>query len=260
MLPSPLPTRWPGARPARLAAVAAMLTVAACARPDPPTGIVDRHEARNRSVHERNIAADRAFWRPVSQAYGRTVPPPVRRGINNFAGNLSLPQAVVNNLLQVRPGDAAQNATRFVVNSTIGVLGVFDPATAMGAPAIETDFGETLFVWGVPEGNYVEHPVFGPSTERDTFGNLVDFFTDPLGFLTFAQEARWGLASVGIVSAIDARYENAGLIDSVLYESADSYAQTRQAYLDNRRFRLGRGAEPDYFDPYEDPYADPTGR
>lgn len=242
----------------RLVAFATVLATAACARPEAPVGVDDPHEARNRAVHEANIAIDRGFWRPVSQAYGRSVPVPVRTGIDNFAGNLSMPQAVVNSLLQGRPGDAVQNTTRFLINSTIGVLGIFDPATALGAAEIDTDFRETLYVWGVPEGNYVEHPVFGPSTERDTFGNLVDFFTDPLGFLSFAQEARWGLASVGIVSAIDARYENGDLIDSVLYESADSYAQTRQIYLQNRRFTLARGAEPDYFDPYEDPYADPN--
>ncbi|WP_254813755.1 VacJ family lipoprotein [Rhodovulum sp. ES.010] len=234
----------------------AVAMLSACGPANIPAGIEDPYEAQNRKAHADNVAFDRTVLRPVSMAYGRTVPGPVRSGIGNVAANLSLPEAVINSLLQLRPGDAVQNTTRFLINSTIGIAGLFDPATAMGAPAVETDFGETLYVWGVPEGSYTIFPLIGPSTGRHAVGRVVDFAFDPLGFLALSQEGRYVAASTGVLSGVNVRYERTETIDSVLYDSADSYAQTRQIYLENRRFKLRRGAAPEYFDPYEDPYDD----
>lgn len=237
----------------------ALACLAGCAAPI-PGGISDPHEAQNRAVHQENVALDRTVVRPVATAYGTSVPRPIRTGLSNFATNLSLPGSVFNSLLQLRPGDAAQNTTRFLINTTIGIGGLFDPATPMGATEVDTDFGETLRVWGVAEGDYVELPLLGPATERDAVGRIVDIFFDPLGFVAFSTDGRYVLATSKMLSGFDARYENAELIDSILYESADSYAQARQIYLQNRRFKLGRGAQPDYFDPYEDPYANPDAQ
>jgi len=237
--------------------VASLALLAACARPEAPTGINDPNEAQNREIHQFNVAVDRHVYRPVAMAYGNNVPKPVRSGLDNFASNLSLPSAIMNNVLQFRIGEAARNTGRFVVNSTVGLVGFFDPASQIGLTIAEADFGETLYVWGFSEGPYVEMPFLGPSTSRDTAGFFVDFFTDPLGFVAFSQEGRYVLAVSGAEPYVDYRYENRDLIDSVLYDSADSYAQTRQIYLQNRRFELGGEAETDYFDPYEDPYADP---
>nr|WP_253799086.1 VacJ family lipoprotein [Rhodovulum sp. P5] len=242
----------------RAAALFALVLLSACARPDAPAGINDPDEARNRIIHEDNVTLDRAVIRPVANAYGTVVPGPVRTGIDNFASNLGLPSAILNSLLQFRPGDAVKNTGRFVVNSTVGIGGLFDPASAMGLTEAEADFGETLYVWGVPEGEYVEHPVLGPSTTRDSVGGLVDMVLDPLGFVNAASVARNAKASAGVIKVLNFRYESEGLIDSVLYDSADSYAQSRQIYLDNRRFELGQGRDPTYFDPYEDPYDDPA--
>ena len=222
-----------------------------------PTGIDDPYEAQNRQIHEFNSAVDRAVYRPVAMAYGNNVPQPVRKGLDNFATNLSLPSAIMNNLLQARIGDAAKNTGRFFVNTTVGLLGFLDPATPIGLTREDADFGETLYVWGFSEGSYVEMPFLGPSTSRDTAGFFVDFFTDPLGFVAFSQEGRYALAVTGGVPYVEYRYDNRDLLDSVLYDSADSYAQTRQIYLQNRRFELGGAEQNDYFDPYEDPYADP---
>lgn len=255
MLPVIFPARNRVVRPSLLAAGLVLIVLGGCAAPI-PTGISDPHEAQNRAVHRENVALDRSLLRPVANAYGTTLPRPVRTGVDNFASNLSLPAAVINSLLQVRPGDAAQNTVRFLINSTIGLAGLFDPATAIGATKVETDFGETLHVWGVPEGDYVELALLGPATERDAVGRIVDILLDPLGIVAFSTEGRYGLAAVEAASGVNARYKNAELVDSILYDSADSYAQLRQLYLQNRRFRLGRGAVPDYFNPYEDPYAD----
>ena len=121
--------------------------------------------------------------KPASNAYGGGLPAPVRQGVGHFAGNLDLPRSVVNNVLQGRFPNAVHNTLRFVVNSTFGLAGLFDPATGIGLEARNTDFGETLHVWGVREGNYVELPFLGPSTERDTVGVGVDLFLNPLSYI-----------------------------------------------------------------------------
>lgn len=239
-----------------LLAVAGLAALSACTLHDGTGEFNDPYEARNRAVHEFNRGVDQAVVRPVAMGYGQVVPGPVRTGIGNFSDNLSLPGKILNSLLQFRPGDAAENTTRLLVNSTLGIGGIFDPATAMGAPEVDTDFGETLHVWGLPEGAYVELPFFGPSTERDTVGLAVDFVLNPLDSVLSGEEQ--GIArGTGVLARIGDRYTYSGVIDELLYESAESYAQTRMTYLQRRRYDLNRGRAPEYFDPYEDPYADP---
>lgn len=139
----------------------------ACGPATLPPGdqVDDVYEEQNRAAHEFNLALDRAILSPTSEAYGEGVPEPVRQGVTNFASNLNQPSYVLNNLLQLRLGDAAQNTLRFAINSTLGIGGLFDPATAMGVAAQETDFGETMHIYGVPEGSYAVIPVLGPTTE-----------------------------------------------------------------------------------------------
>ncbi|MDH3264766.1 MAG: VacJ family lipoprotein, partial [Paracoccaceae bacterium] len=148
------------------AALALSAGLAACGPAPIESGINDPHEAHNRSVHALNKRIDRAFFGSGADSYGKIVPEPVREGLSNLAGNLDLPRIVVNDLLQGKIEDAGANATRFVLNTTLGVGGLFDPATEFGVPVRETDFGETLHVWGFREGRYLELPVIGPSTER----------------------------------------------------------------------------------------------
>jgi len=221
-------------------------------------GINDPYEARNREVHETNRNLDRALVRPASGAYGSVIPAPVRQGIGNFASNLNLPSVVVNNLLQLDIDSALKNSTRFLFNTTIGLGGILDPSTAMGLHEENTDFGETLHVWGVGEGKYVELPVIGPSTERDMVGMVVDVFTNPLTFGAPSPEKYMGPVAKGF-SKLGDRYEFSDIVDSVLYDSADSYAQARLLYLQHRRFELGQELGADEFDQgdsYEDFYAD----
>jgi phospholipid-binding lipoprotein MlaA len=239
----------------RLAGLAGISLLAACTPPSGPGEINDPFEARNREVHEANKSLDRNLVRPSSQRYGRVVPKPVRQGIENFSDNLALPGMVVNSLLQFRLDDAAWNSGRFLFNSTIGLAGVLDPASDIGITERDTDFGETLHVWGFNEGAYLELPVFGPSTERDAIGKVVDFALNPIGSVLTYPEAEIA-AAAGMGARLGDRYDHTELIDSVLYESADSYAQARILYLQNRRFELGYNEEPDYYDPYEDPYGE----
>lgn len=233
-----------------MALVLALSALGACAAPAPPVQPFDPSEAQNRRTHEFNKSVDTALLGPASEGYGTAIPEPVQRGVQNFAGNLDLPGDVLNGLLQGRPGRAAENTLRFVLNTTIGVGGLFDPARAIGVNGRPTDFGETLHVWGVAEGAYHELPLLGPSTDRDTVGRVVDVFINPVR-LAVPDEGRLALAGVGAVSTLGDRYRFGDTVDSILYESADSYAQTRLLYLQNRRFELGQTtAESDFEDPY----------
>ena len=222
--------------------------LAGCGKPEVARGINDPYESQNRAVHEANKAIDRAVLRPLSNATGGGEPGPVGRSVSNFAGNLLLPRYVVNDLFQGNIDDAAANFTRLLINTTFGIGGVFDPAGDWGLPERPSDFGETLHVWGATEGHYVELPLAGPSTKRDTIGKVVDLFLNPLSYVLPAPE-RYVSVVAGAASRLGDRGRFSESVDSVLYDSADSYAQTRLLYLQNRRFQLGQEAETE-IDPF----------
>ncbi|MFN3994812.1 MAG: VacJ family lipoprotein [Tabrizicola flagellatus] len=243
--------------------VSAGLFLGACAAPSGPDAINDPFESANRKVHGFNKAVDRTLVGPASKGVG-IVPEPVKQGIGNLAETLSLPGDIANNLLQLRLGDAAQNTLRLGVNLTFGVAGLFDPSTAIGLDGKPTDFGETLHVWGVGEGPYLELPLAGPSTARDTVGMVVDIVLDPVANALPMREAN-ATRIIRLISRLGDRDRFSATVDSILYESADSYAQARLLYLQNRRFHLARGkaaggaegaGDDAFIDPYEDPYAE----
>ena len=234
--------------------VVAAVLVAGCSGPETPGDINDPYEPINRVSHAVNKGADRVFFRPVSQVYGNVVPRPVRTNISNAANNLSGPRSVVNNLLQGKIEDAGHNLSRFLVNSTIGVFGLFDPASgSFGLDDRETGFGDTLAIWGVAEGPYVEAPLFGPSTQRDSVGTIVDILTNPV--TAFFDEGSEIAAATSLPSVLNSRFELADTVDGILYDSADSYSQLRLFYLESRRFQLaGQTSAENAFDPYENLY------
>jgi phospholipid-binding lipoprotein MlaA len=234
-----------------LVAALVALGLSACAPAIAPQGINDPFEKQNRATHALNLKLDTYVVRPLANKATRVLPEPVVQGVSNFAGNLDLPGIVANDLLQAKVGAALQNTLRFAVNSTIGIGGVFDPATPLGAAAKETDFGETLSVWGVAEGAYVELPVYGPSTQRDAVGTVVDVVLDPTRLL-IPKNKRWVSSVAQITARIGDRGRYSETIDSILYDSADGYAQARLLYLENRRHNLGQTTADSEF---EDPYA-----
>jgi phospholipid-binding lipoprotein MlaA len=282
LLTSPLSARGYCRRPVNAIALLAGLALLSACGPAPiPDGIDDPYEAHNRKIHEFNKRLDAGLLGsgdesdvgesspaapddadiPLSAAADSDAPPPevspALIALANFGANLDNPRRIANSLLQARPGDAAHNTLRLGINSTVGIFGLIDVARAAGLPEIDTDFGETLHVWGVPQGAYQELPVIGPSTQRDTVGMAVDFVGNPLWYIfPWSQN----LAANGFTWAGEAtdRFRYSDTVDSLLYESADSYAQSRLIYLQNRRFELTRGevAEQDYVDPYEDIYGD----
>ncbi len=243
------------AKPGLFLAALTIVFMAACTAPAPKS-FNDPNEAGNRRTHEANRRLDRALIRPASGAYGHAVPGPVRQGVGNFASNLGLPGNVVNNLLQLNINGAVKNSWRFVINTTIGVGGLFDPAGNIGLDEEMGDFGQTLHVWGVGEGQYVELPLLGPSNQRDTLGMVVDVFTNPLTFGAPSPEKYMSPVAKGL-SRLGDRYDFSDTVDSILYDSADSYAQARLLYLQHRRFQLGQEEPVDeQGDGYDDFYAD----
>lgn len=242
-----------GHRRSAIACMLATLALAACAPAQPGTEPYDPYEAQNRAAHGINLFIDRTlFGNKTQKGIIPKIPAPITIGFSNFASNLGMPSSVLNDLLQLKPGPAMRNTLRFAVNSTVGVGGLFDPATAIGIDADKTDFGETLHVWGVPEGAYLEVPVWGPSTERDWTGTLVDVVIDPVNTVLKMPESGYAAAAI-LTSKAGNRQRFADTYESILYESADSYAQARLLYLQNRHFELG--IEDATIDPYEDPYA-----
>lgn len=241
---------WSGLRVAALCA-----GLAGCA-PPVAQGIYDPYEIDNRSIHAFNVGLDSALLKPLAEnGVGSSVPPEIWQGVGNFADNLDAPGEVVNSLLQLRLGAAVENTLRFGLNTVIGLGGLFDPATAMGVNGRRTDFGETLHVWGVGEGAYMELPVLGPSTQRDALGLVVDQAMNPVRLL-LPKPGRTANTVAQILSKVGDRSRYSETFDSLLYDSADSYAQARLLYLQNRRYQLGQtGGEDSYVDPYEDPYA-----
>lgn len=240
-------------------ALLAAASLSACATyQDPATrtdGINDPYEKQNRGIHAFNKGLDKNLVRPVSQGYAAVVAPEIRDTVNNFSDNLSMPGVAVNSLLQGDLRGVGLATVRFVMNTTIGLGGIIDAASEFNIPEHDTDFGETLAVWGAGEGAYVELPVFGPSTQRDAIGLVTDFFTNPLTIATLDKSPEKYVPPTATAGAVlNNRDKFKGTIDSVLYESEDSYAQSRSIYLQNRRFELGGAVEED-LDPYSiDPY------
>lgn len=200
----------------------------------------DPMERTNRAIYRFNDALDRNVARPVARAYVKATPAPVRSGVSNFFRNLTYPTVIVNELLQGKVATMFVATARLVVNSTIGIGGLFDPASQLGIPAHDEDFGQTLAVWGVPSGPYMVLPVLGPSSVRDTVGVGGDFLTDPKRYAINDPWTRYGLTGMELV---DKRAELLGT-DDVLARSFDPYVFMRNAYLQRREFQVKDGSPP----------------
>jgi len=200
----------------------------------------DPWERWNRKVHRFNNAVDRAIARPLARAYVRVVPRPVRLGVTNFFNNLGQPVSALNALLQGRPKHAGQALARFLVNTTLGIGGLFDPASDAGIPYRSEDFGQTLGVWGWKTSRYVELPLFGPRTLRDTFGLVGDA---PLSPTWRIEDHRTRYALQGL-QLVDLRAQLFAL-DAMREGAIDDYALVRDAWLQRRNYQIhGDGTQP----------------
>ncbi len=176
---------------------------------------------------------------PVARTYVRVVPHPIRLGISNFFDNLEYPTVIVNDLLQGRLKDFARDTGRLLVNTTLGIGGLFDPAVHLGLPSEHRDFGQTFGKWGIPTGPYLVLPFLGPSDVRDAVGLVPEEYTTPMHYVQNTW-ADWGTRGVGLVNTDTHLQPTIRLIRRAF----DPYTFARHAYLAQRKFMVhGMGHE-----------------
>jgi phospholipid-binding lipoprotein MlaA len=242
---SPVPSAVLLARLWRVVLFAGLLAVVltGCARPPPaddPDAVAESRqtndplEPTNRVFYAVNNGIDTVLLRPAAQAYRFAVPGPVRTGVHNFLTNLGMTVQLSNDVMQGKPRRAGDSTMRFLINSTIGFVGVFDVATGLGYPDHDTDFGLTLANWGVSDGPFLFLPVLGPSNPRDFAGFGVDMLQDPftwVGATPGLQEFNW--AKFGL-NALDSRERYLDPVDQIKKTALDPYATFRSLYRQHR--------------------------
>jgi phospholipid-binding lipoprotein MlaA len=215
----------------------------------------DPFERFNRSVYAFNTVFDHKILRPVARGYAKITPLVVRARITNFITNLQYPTTLINDFLQGRPNDGGQDLARLVVNTTIGIGGLFDPASRMGIDRHEQDFGQTLGRWGFHTGPYLMLPFLGPSTVRDAIGLGPDYYAlyeiVSVGVFNDNNYVNYGLFTVKLVN------RRADLLDSdaILEKTFDPYAFVRDAYVQEREYQIHDG-ENMPAEQFQDPGAD----
>lgn len=215
----------------------AAVFLAGCATSGNPK---DPMEGFNRAMYSVHDGIDTVLLKPVATGYDAVLPDPVQTGVTNFFSNIGDLMISVNNLLQGKVGDAASDLSRVLVNTTVGIGGIFDVASSEGLTKHDEDFGQTFGRWGADSGAYVFIPVFGPRTVRDTVGLGFDLWADPLGQIDHVPTRN----TVRAVKAVNIR-ANLLPADKVIEEAAiDKYSYIRDAYLQNRRSLVYDGNPP----------------
>jgi phospholipid-binding lipoprotein MlaA len=198
----------------------------------------------NRSVHGFNRAVDSIVIKPIAQTYTQVTPSFVQRRVQHFFSNINDVRVTINDVLQLKFLQAASDAGRLLVNTTVGIGGLFDVAeSALGLEKHHEDFGQTMGYWSVESGPYIELPFFGPSTLRDSVGLVVDVFLNPTQFLQTGQTAT--------LAAGEGIHDRAGLLDVEGLISGDDYVFIREVYLQRRQFLVNDGQVEDRFGDFE---------
>jgi phospholipid-binding lipoprotein MlaA len=214
----------------------------------------------NRAIFKANIAVDRALIKPVAKGYRAILPQFVRDRFRSFVDNLVEPRIFINDLLQVRLNSAGMTFARFLMNTTVGIGGLFDPASKHNLPRQTGDFGQTLYMYGVGDGPYLVLPFFGPSNVRDGLGFGVDLFTEgrvnPLAAVIGDDGRTTVNVTLGVIYGIDLRERTLEPLDAIEANSIDFYATLRSISQQHRRaeLRKARGLEPE-LEPLVDPEA-----
>lgn len=204
---------------------------------------IDPWEPFNRKVHGFNEGFDKAIARPVATAYDKAMPDAPQRGVRNFFRNLNYPVTFLNLIMQGKFEESFNATGRFLINSTVGVLGFFDVASREGLPEYDEDFGQTLAVWGWEDSRYLVVPFLGPFTLRDLGGRSFYGYAHPLSWAAREHHLYWPIA----VDLITMRAELLPY-QSDIDNSNDPYIFMRDVYLQNREFKIydGEPPEPDY--------------
>ncbi|MEO9079537.1 MAG: VacJ family lipoprotein [Rhodanobacter sp.] len=217
-------------------------TLAGCAIAKPRTD--DPLEKFNRGAYQFNDTVDKLAIRPVALGYRKVTNAPVRRSFSDFFTNIRMPITVANDLLQARPKQALQSTGRFLVNLTLGIGGFFDPASQLGMPLEDNDFGITLARWGAPEGDFLMLPLLGPSTARDIWRLPIDsYFFDPLSL--FASNHHYnGLQYLPQAMYLVTLRSRAIDAEGFLRSAYDPYVFIRDAYRQQRLYAIYDGNPP----------------
>ena len=211
----------------------------------------DPWEGFNRKMHAFNMNLDKVA-RPIAVGYDKVMPDPLQRGVGNFFRNLNYPVTVLNQLLQGKFREAGQSTGRFLMNTTIGLLGFIDVASKEGIPYHDEDLGQTLATWGWTDSRYLVMPIFGPSTMRDFLGRGFYGYFHPISYMAREKSVYWPIAA-------DLLQRRAALLprDQDIFDAYDPYLFVRDAWLQNREYLIydGEPPEPDY-DAYLDELED----
>jgi phospholipid-binding lipoprotein MlaA len=227
--------------PARTLAVTTMLLLAAgCASTPGRTRGDDPWQGFNRGMYKFNDTLDRAALKPVAKGYKKITPSWFRAGVGNFFANLTYPTTIVNDLLQGKAGLGFRDTGRFLLNTTLGVGGLFDVGTPIGLEANDEDFGQTLAMWGVNSGPYLMLPFLGPSSLRDAPSRVFDYFLQPMTYADVPTEVEWGLRGLDLIHS---RAELLSL-DPTLQRAYDPYVFIRDAWVQQREFAIYDGNPP----------------
>ena len=197
---------------------------------------MDPLESRNRSIYTFNENLDKAILEPSAEVYDYITPNMLQKGFNNFFYNVNYPITIVNQLLQGNIEEALQDTLRFTINSSIGVFGLFDPASSMGLPQHDEDFGQTLAVWGVKEGPYLMLPFFGPKTLRSLTGDFTDVLFNPLLNINDTNLKM----KVNLINILQDRSDFSTL-EEELDNSFDPYQYIKDSYTQNRMYKIHNG-------------------
>jgi phospholipid-binding lipoprotein MlaA len=219
-----------------LLALCLLLLVGCASLPPGKRDPRDPWERMNRATYRFNDAFDRAIARPVARGYRKTTPQFVQTGVRNFFENVDTTIVMLNDLLQGELKTFASDTGRLLLNTTLGIGGLFDPATAAGLERNDRDFGQTLGKWGVHTGPYLVLPFLGPSDVRDTVGKAADTFSTPRSYL---RDPYWKYG-VSLLDKVDLRSRYLDT-DQVLASAYDPYAFLRNAYLQHRDFKVRGG-------------------
>lgn len=233
----------------RISLLTAALLLSGCATTQYDDGVSDPWQGYNRVMYSFNDATDSAIIKPVAQAYATAVPDPIQTGISNFFNNLNAVTVIINDLLQFKFGQALDDTGYFLLNSTVGIAGIFDVAGYAGYKSHNEDFGQTLGYWGVTAGPYVVLPFFGPSTARDAVGLIGDYSTD----LTFHIKDAGARDKLTVLQIIDVRSRLLSAEKILDQATDDEYMFVRDAYLQRRQNLIYDGSPPEEdFDVFAD--------
>jgi phospholipid-binding lipoprotein MlaA len=233
-----------------------LLSAPVLAEPAPQQAVTqaDPWEGYNRWMFKVNMAVDKVTLKPAARAWKAVTPRPVQQGFGNVMTNIAEPWTFANAVLQGKADSSFRTLGRFLINSTVGLGGLFNVAGKWGVKPDEEDFGQTLAVWGVPSGPYLMLPGFGPSNPRDALGRVVKFIYEPVDIVVSNEVSNW--AGYGLTGAeiFDVRVRLIDTVDPILDKSDDPYVTTRSAWYQNRPYRILDGNVPAQSsdDPFEE--------